>query len=295
MNEKWIRIDILCGGEIADDLAAQVSDAFGKSVEITNEGVRFYLEHGSQPGDWEKRLTDVLEDFLKWAPEDAKVSYRYSSIPEEDWADRWKANFKPLRVGRHFLVVPTWEKAITRSGDNVILMDPGRAFGTGHHETTRLCLEWLEHWVAGQTDLRGSSVLDVGCGTGILAIGAALLGIEHVVGLDNDPEAIEVARENLELNRLEGRIELVNGALDRIEPDAGFDAVLANIQALPLKGMARGLAGRVKGGGKLALSGILIEQQTDVLMAYEAQGMALSRSESAGEWCLLELESRGKG
>jgi ribosomal protein L11 methyltransferase len=290
MKEEWICIEVSCDAEVADDLAAEISEAFNKNIEITHEGIRFYLGADLINEDWEARLQEILGGFVKLRPQGAETTYNYSLIIEEGWADRWKVHFKPLRVGRHFIVCPTWERAVPEIEDNIILMDPGRAFGTGHHETTRLCLEWLEEWALGSSDPGSRSLLDVGCGTGILAIGAALLGIERVVALDNDPEAIEVATENVALNQLAGRIQLVNATVDCIDRNDSFDVILANIQAAPLRGLATELTRKLKQQGKMALSGILLEQLADVRTAYEKQGMTLAGMRHAGEWCLLELK-----
>ena len=207
-----------------------------------------------------------------------------------------KSHFKPLRVGRRFLIVPTWEDANPTVEDLVIRMDPGRAFGTGHHETTRLCLRWLEEWAEGRRDLRSRSVLDVGTGSGILAIAAALLGVDRATGVDNDPEAIEVARENIELNALSERVCAMEGSVGDV--DGTFDAVLANIQANPLVEMATSLGDRVATGGRLVLSGVLIEQRESVLSAFERTGRRFLDMKTGRRmvpvWFLNDLERIGK-
>jgi ribosomal protein L11 methyltransferase len=172
-------------------------------------------------------------------------------------------------------------------------MDPGRAFGTGHHETTRLCLEWLEDCSealqASGRLLGQTSLLDVGTGSGILCMAAALLGFQPVTGIDNDPEAIEVALENLELNRLSSRVELREATV--AETSGRYAVVIANIQTIPLVEMASDMVRCLAPSGKLGLSGILLEQQDEVRTAYEGLGLRCVETRTAGEWCLLAFES----
>ena len=224
---------------------------------------------------------------------DSDMVYRTSLLLDDDWADRWKDHFKPLRVGKHFLVCPSWEECNAGPDDRVISMDPGRAFGTGHHETTRLCLEWLED-CSGALQASGrlqgrASLLDVGTGSGILCMAAALLGFQPVLGIDNDPEAIEVALENLELNRLSSRVELREATVAEISDR--YTVVIANIQSIPLVEMAPDMVRRLAPSGKLGLSGILLEQQDEVRTAYESLGLRWVETRTAGEWCLLAFES----
>lgn len=285
MEKKWFCIEVEAGGELADDLAAEVAYAFNVGVEITGKGIRFYLRGDSTPDRWEEKLRDILEDAGKTWRLGEPLHYDWSRIPEDNWAERWKVHFKPLRVGRRFLIVPTWEQANPDPEDLVIRMDPGRAFGTGHHETTRLCLRWLEEWAASWADSRSRSLLDVGTGSGILALAAALLGVDRVTGVDNDPEAVEVARENIELNALSERVCAVEGSAGDVR--GTFDVVIANIQAHPLVEMAASLSDKAAAGGRLVLGGVLTEQRESVQSAYERAGRRFLEMKTEGEWCLL--------
>lgn len=288
MEKQWLRVDISCAAENANELGMEVAEAFSVAVEMTDFGIRVYLEGEGNVESQHTALEAMLGEFqLSWHL-DLPLTYSTSLIAEEDWADCWKEYFKPLRVGQHFLICPTWEKVTPGPEDIVVVLDPGRAFGTGHHESTRLCLEWLERWAAEQTNITKCALLDVGTGSGILAMAAAMLGCGKTVGLDVDPEAIEVARENLQLNGLNSMVAL------RIDTAAAetdfFDAVVANIQALPLIAMAEDLTARLGTPARLALSGILVEQKAAVTNAYEAQGLNLIDTQVAGEWCLLVFE-----
>lgn len=210
---------------------------------------------------------------------------QFRALPEADWRDSYKAHFKAWHFGRlHW--VPVWERATFAlpPDDAVLWLDPGLAFGTGNHETTRLCVERLvtlaeEHGTAGRR------VIDAGCGSGILALSAALLGFRDVVGFDNDPEAVRVSEENAALNGLTGRGQFFAG--DLVSGLAGREAeiVLANIQADVLMRFARELVAAVAPGGALVLSGILAAENAHVRAAFEtaAPGWPIN-ARTMGEW-----------
>lgn len=181
-------------------------------------------------------------------------------IADQDWERSWMDNFQPMRFGQRLWIVPSWHAAPEPDAVN-LLLDPGLAFGTGTHPTTALCLEWLD----GQ-DLQDCNVLDFGCGSGILAIAALLLGAKQAVGTDIDYQAIEASRDNAERNGIEAsRFPLY---LPEQLPAEQADVVVANILAGPLVALAPQITSLVKPGGRLALSGILAEQGEDVAAAY---------------------------
>jgi len=186
--------------------------------------------------------------------------HQVERIEDQDWERSWMDNFQPMRFGRRLWIVPSWHAAPEPEAVN-LLLDPGLAFGTGTHPTTALCLEWLD----GQ-ELAGSSVLDFGCGSGILAIAALLLGAAHAVGTDIDPQALEASRDNASRNAIDpARFPLhLPGDL----PAQPADVVVANILAGPLVQLAPTITALVRPGGRLALSGILAEQAEEVRAAY---------------------------
>jgi ribosomal protein L11 methyltransferase len=287
MTKNWTCIDIVCATDTSEYLAAEVADVFGVTVEFTAAGIRFYLASDRFTVE-RKRIDEILASASEMQPGAIEIVPSFSEIPDEDWSETWKAHFKPLRIGRHFLIVPTWESANPGPADVVIRLDPGRAFGTGHHETTRLCLEWLESRAENGAHDSPGSLLDVGTGSGILAMGAALLGFENVMGIDNDPEAVEVALANIALNRLSGKIRALGLPTEEI---AGrFDVLISNIQSLPLIRMAETFVSKVADGGRLVLSGILTEQAGEVRTEYEKKGMKLIGTKAAGEWVLLDFQ-----
>lgn len=178
-------------------------------------------------------------------------------VADQDWVRLTQAQFQPVHVSPRMWVVPTWHSAPDPAAVN-LLLDPGLAFGTGTHPTTRLCLQWLDAHVRG-----GEDVLDYGCGSGILAIAALKLGAARASGVDIDPKALEVSRENAGRNRVVAEF-FGPGA----QPSLRFDIVLANILSNPLKVLAPALAAATRAGGRVVLSGILGEQREDVSAAY---------------------------
>jgi ribosomal protein L11 methyltransferase len=288
MEQRWVCIEIRCPSDEADELAAETAMTFGVGVETLAGGVRLYLKEEVFFGDGKQKLEAMLANLQPAAVEERHPKYSISTLEEEDWLEGWKLHFKPLRVGKHLIVAPTWEEVHPGPGDRVIRVDPGRAFGTGHHETTRLCLEWIEEWAEHQQASPPKSLLDVGTGSGILAITAALLGFHPITAVDNDREAIEVAKENICLNGVADSITLRLGSVADL--NGRFDVVMANIQASPLVQMAGLLARCMNDSARLVLSGILLDQKEQVQAAYEAKGLRLHSRNIAGEWCLLVLE-----
>lgn len=200
-------------------------------------------------------------------------------LAEANWAEAWKAHYTPQRIGR-FLVLPSWEEEKSDPDAIVIRLDPGMAFGTGQHPTTRLCLEAL-----GDRMEAGDRVLDVGTGSGILAIGAALLGAGHVRGVDIDPRAAETAAANAEENGVE--IEAVAGSLPPTTREAPYDLVLANILAPTIRVLASALAAQTRPGGTLIASGILEDQADEVSSSLETAGFGPSELRRDGDWTAL--------
>jgi ribosomal protein L11 methyltransferase len=206
-------------------------------------------------------------------------------VDEADWAHAWKAFFPVLRVGRRLVIRPTWRRHHREPDDVVLALDPGMAFGTGLHPTTRLCLAELEA-VADDGRLDGARVLDVGCGSGILAIAAVRLGARSALGVDTDPIAIEATVANARRNRLVRRIRARDGSLPSGE--APFDVVLANLIAGVLVPLASALRDELRAGGTLVASGIFVDRETEVRAAFEAAGLVVDGRRAEGEWVALQ-------
>ncbi|MBA3877509.1 MAG: 50S ribosomal protein L11 methyltransferase [Anaerolinea sp.] len=205
-------------------------------------------------------------------------------VDEADWADAWKAHFPVMRIGRRLVIRPTWRRHRAAPDDVVIALDPGMAFGTGLHPTTRLCLATIED-AADRGDLDRARVLDVGCGSGILAIAAARLGAESVLGVDTDPIAIEATAANVRRNRLARRILARAGSLPSGE--RLFDIVLANLIASVLMTLAGPLRDELRPGGLLVASGIFADRETEVADALRAVGLAVVERATEGDWVAL--------
>lgn len=202
-------------------------------------------------------LLHVLGELL---PDLDPTQITFREIADQDWTRVWMDQFKPMRFGKRLWIYP-WNTEPAAEPDAVVVrLDPGLAFGTGTHPTTALCLEWLD-----QADLAGKRVIDYGCGSGVLAIAAALLGAREVIAIDNDPQAIEASRDNAERNGVAASVALF---LPDADPGAVADVLVANILAGPLHALAPVFAARLRPGGTLALSGILVSQRDELLARY---------------------------
>ena len=206
-------------------------------------------------------------------------------VHEADWAEAWKAHFPVLRVGRRIVIRPTWREHEALPGDVVVALDPGMAFGTGLHPTTRLCLAALER-LADQGDVEGRSVLDVGCGSGILSLAAVLLGADRAVGVDTDPIAVESTRANAARNEIGGHVTAREGSLPSGE--SAFGVVLANLIAGVLVPLAPMLRTELASDGVLLASGIFVDREAEVVAAFETAGLHVTARDLEGDWVALE-------
>lgn len=207
-------------------------------------------------------------------------------IEDQDWSSNWKVHFKPFTITRGLTIVPTWENYQPGENEHIITMDPGMAFGTGHHATTSMALDFLRKVV---TNSGGDiSVLDVGCGTGILGMGAALFGAAKVLGIDNDPEAVRVAIENVALNDGAASMEVAQTALQDLTES--FDCIVANIIHDVLLSMKEDFYRLLFRNGDLILSGILHgEQERNIIKQFEGAGFVFLATEQQEEWAALHL------
>ena len=242
--------------------------------------IRAYVPSSELGAVLTQRLRDALAAF-------DEVELTARPINQEDWSVSWREFFGPVEAGR-VAIVPTWVDYEASPEQVIVRIDPGQAFGTGHHETTRLCLGALSELV-----VPGASVLDVGTGSGVLAIAAIGLGAAEVDAYEIDPIAAEVARANCDANGAAGRAAVHDGALEH--PARRYDLAVANISARADLALADTLAAAVAPGGLLILSGFLAEDRADVQGAYEARGFGLADAREEHEWVLLVLHAPSDG
>jgi ribosomal protein L11 methyltransferase len=268
----------LVGGVEVRDAGTLLSTAPGRSAVIAlckPEDREFLLASAHEA------LATARESGLPVDP----VIVRERQADESEWRDVWKQFFRATRVGRRFTVRPSWDPGSAPAGEFVIDLDPGRAFGTGAHPSTRLAIALAEGVREAVPSI--ARFLDLGCGSGILSIAAARLWPTAAgLAIDNDPEATECSQENFERNHVKS-VAIVTGTLEKAE--AAFDIILANIQADVLCDLAAAMAAKLAPEGHVILSGILCDQGDDVLAAYAAAGFALRTRQDEGEWTGLLL------
>ena len=283
---SWPFVELEVDPEAAEAAGSALIDAGSTGVEqldLPNARSRLvaYFEEAPDLGDLARELARA-----PGLDPATLSSMRAGSTPDDDWLRIWKRGFEPLPVGERLLILPSWkrERAPEFPGRAIVEIDPGMAFGTGTHETTRLCLEWLER------EWRGGSLLDVGTGTGILAIAAALLDARaEVTAIDVDPLAVEIARANAEINGVGGRISIRACGPEGL--GGRNETVLANLTADVILATRGALVGRVRPGGFLVLSGILVEQGPEIVEAFEREEFLLKWRREAGEWVALSLRA----
>ncbi|HIT69514.1 MAG TPA: 50S ribosomal protein L11 methyltransferase [Candidatus Aphodomonas merdavium] len=237
------------------------------------------LANGEMLAGLRARLDAFTPEFLGFDAGSRKI--QTVQVHEEDWAENWKKYYKPFRVGRHLVVRPVWEDYEAQPGDHVISIDPGMAFGNGTHETTAMCLGLVEDLIH-----PGDEVLDVGTGSGILAIASVLMGAKRALGIDIDPVAVRVAQENIARNGLSERVTAQAGDLLQ-GVDMRADVVFANIIADAVILLCKAVRAHMKPGGVFVCSGIILEREADVLQALEEAGFAAERVEHRGEWTAI--------
>jgi ribosomal protein L11 methyltransferase len=292
----WLSLKLAANQAEAEVLADALMNAGALSVSIedrdagTAEEAPQFGEPGlADPKAWTRNWVVALLDADAAQLPDLPALFEQIGLPadhehqierveEQDWVRLTQSQFDPIPISQRLWIVPSWHDAPDPEAITLVL-DPGLAFGTGSHPTTRLCLQWLEANLHG-----GESVLDYGCGSGILAIAAVKLGAGPVVGVDVDAQAVTSSRDNAERNQVAAGFYLPDAA-----PAGQFDVLVANILTNPLKALMPLLEARVKRGGRIALSGILAEQAEDIMALY-GQAFAMRLWKEAEGWVCLEGE-----
>ncbi len=298
----WIEISLSVDGEAAEAVAELLNRYGHQGVAVEQEGimpeawddgevppvtrmtVRAYIPSDERTEDAKLRLEAALGHMSLMYPMPMPT---YKAVKEEDWANAWKANYHPLRIGRHLFIRPLWVDTPPQPDDVLIALDPGMAFGTGTHPSTQLCLEALEDLVQ-----PGIKAMDLGCGSGILAIAAAKLGASQIVALDTDPLAVRVTQENAEQNGVTDKIITQQGSLENVITSARrFDLIVVNILARIIIPMCdQHLGDTVRPGGKGIFAGIIAEQADDVEAALRKTGLEPYKRRTSTDWVLIEAK-----
>ncbi len=271
--EDYSDIDLkTCYGDLIDEAIL--------NADKTIASVSVYLSMDSGVAD---TLSFLRERFNQLAI-DAKISV--SGVNEEDWANSWKAYYKPIKIGDRIVIVPAWEKYTAEDGEIIVKMDPGMAFGTGTHETTRLVIRLLEKYVK-----NGMRVADVGCGSGILAICASKLGAKECKAYDIDPVAVKVANENVKDSGLSNVTCEVSDLLKQVDKSGGaYDIICANIVADIIIRMMPDVGGLMDENSLILASGIIVERSEDVISGFEQHGFKIVERIDENGWCALAVK-----
>lgn len=308
MDKEWIEVNIITSSEAVEAVSGLMYNTPVKGISIEDSAdVEFKRKH---PGDWDyfdeellkikegavikgyykddehfleyiKYIKEGIEKLPEYGIDKGEGLVTYRTVNEEDWENNWKQYYKPTRIGKHIVIKPIWEEYEPLAEDLIIEMDPGMAFGTGTHETTRMCISSLEERVK-----PGMRIFDIGTGSGILALTAAKLGATEVFGVDLDPVAVDSARSNVSYNKVDNVKILYGNLTEVVEGEA--DIVVANIIADVIIGMASSVIDLVKNKGYFICSGIIHAKRDEVETALKTAGFYIDQVKTEGEWvCVI--------
>ena len=286
---SWLQLSLRAPPPALDAIANFLIERGSPGVVLTRNEVRAFFARSPRTPVLKREIQRFLRDIRKIYPGFGDPPLRWKLLKEKNWANSWRRFFSPHRVGRSLWITPPWVDPPRTRRRHVITIEPGMAFGTGSHATTRCCLEFLEHLVP-RFNGDELTALDVGTGSGILAIALAKMGADSVMALDNDPTALKVARGNVRVNGVERRIKLANCRLDKVEES--FGVVVANLTAETIFDLATALEERVADGGYLVLSGILQPKARQVLSRFSPAPFYLIRQSREKEWVTLLLQKK---
>jgi len=274
-------IDILIIAPVdANELTGLIHQPGLLGTWATNETIHVYWDPSYWSPDAHTSIIDALRVLGIPKPDDLVGT---SSLPSQDWNSQWTSQVKPIRIGKHIRIRPSWESASSDSKDIEIIIDPKQAFGTGHHATTQLLAEWLEEIIKG-----GETFLDIGTGTGILAMVALRLGAQRALGLDFDPQAVDCALGYARTNRFGRELAFSVETLEQYQT-SGWDLIVANLDLQTILRFAEKLNLFLSPKGQLFLSGLLIEDYQEISGTFEDRGWVVVESRYREEWIGLHL------
>ena len=289
----WLELAVEADSETVDPIADVFQRYGGRGVVIEQEGpvggggrvlVKTYLPEDDSLSHKRSQIDVAIRLLALICPLGRLQERRLS---EEDWARAWRRHFKVLHIGRRLVICPTWLRYSPRPDEVIVRLDPGMAFGTGLHPTTQMCLELLERLVQ-----PGMKLLDLGAGSGILAIAAVKLGAGDVRALDVDPVAARVARENVRINGVEEKVEVREGTLSGTEnlPPHCYDLVVANITSKAISDLAPAMIHLLRPRGQVIASGILDQQVEDLEESFSKSGARIREVVGVDDWRALVIE-----
>lgn len=282
MAREWVEVRVASSLD-PGELLGMLDDPAVTGAWEENGIVHLYW-----PGDrWSQAKLEMLAALLRQVePGLSNDRLSLARVPDRDWNEEWAKSVTPLRIGKRMVIRPSWEPVAVRPGEIELILDPKQAFGTGHHATTKLLLEWLEDLIRG-----GEHILDVGTGSGILAMAAVRLGAESAIGIDNDPVAIDCARGYAELNRFGSELALRTATMGELSEEEArrVTLVLANLDRRTLLDSVPLLAPYLEGGARLLLSGLLVDDRAEIASAFAAAGGSVRASREAEGWLALEV------
>jgi ribosomal protein L11 methyltransferase len=284
------RVSILTTPEAEDAVAELLGNTFGQPVSThfnlksrRSTATVYLQEKPGAPRKLRESLLAGLKQINRCGLKTGPGTVAVVKLRREDWAESWKRHFRPLEIGGQLLIKPSWSKRRARKNQAVVVLDPGLSFGTGQHPTTEFCLrELARHATFGA----GRSFLDIGTGSGILAIAAARLGYSPVHAFDFDPEAVRVARTNARANGVHQKLRISRGDVAKlpIRPGRQYDVICANLISTLLIAERRRMVNRLSRGGTLVLAGILKSEFSRVQKVFEKLGLKLAASQTGNEW-----------
>jgi len=286
---NWLEISL----RVDEESAEAISELFnqygegGAVVEVSPDDLLVTVKTFVPSPD--ERLKPLYEALWHLGQIRPLPKPQVSEVKEEEWAEAWRAHYEPQHIGRRLVICPSWQRYLPSDGEVVITLDPGMAFGTGLHPTTRMCLEALEEHL-----FRGAKVLDVGTGSGILAIAAAKLGAGTVLALDTDPLAVKIAKENVLANGVREAVEVKEGSLD-VAKGSLFDLIVVNILARTIADLIeKGLLDHLKPEGLLIAAGIMASEEEEVRKTLREWGLKELSPLQKGDWVTLIGRREGK-